>query len=792
MSDTAITPDVQGGIKGLPDGAVVRPIKADNDKDKDGVPKIKGLPEGAVVKPIKSTAPDTPGNGRKRDRKPTTDQSIQKFFENHPIVREIALGSASGVGIPETSKENPAWAMVKGFSHTIADPPKTKDEHVFAATLPAYRIAKGLVQQAYGYPQEAFDAVDWSTTLQNYQKSRTAPFAHVPTDLSFITLKEGSGGGPQMAHAVSGMATMIVAALVGGKKAPEAMDAATRAAETTSRVVKEGPTVMAQRMAGTGPMLAKEVATESVETAGKNTAEIAKAKGEYIQKAGEHRAGTVEASRVETQHSGLKQMQESYADKALENVKSAHKSVRSSLDKRWNGLREAVGTDHPVKAPEIYNAIEKSRAMLSGVPADLKIFNDLVKEITEKGEKVETESGDLQSVPKESIPFDDARTQFSAVGEKAYAAEGNLRRAMFNVYEAYDKALSAAADEAGQGKAYTALKGDWKQYMKDWHDMSGQATGGSSLARLYRALDKSVALRQILGLYGNDLRARLGRYREYGADPELASSARKYNAVEKTLPKKVKVPAKPVYSPPEKLPEPTLEEIIKKTQEAKLEQAGIAKEKALTPTGHDAVLGLISGIGVVGLHSIAYAIPYTVARLGEMALVSSELGQRWLSKITPADIRAINEVLNKVPDKRSSVGKAITNGLVEKAKNGQPMPPLNTFAPVLNNEEMQQVMQAAMKAKTNPVATPAGGGGHAGNVAMSAEELSRPGQNYAVPRSGYPTYHGKEFDPGSVSAGSAHVTVRPDGTVLVNSGELTPQMLQKLEEAVGKKLTISR
>jgi hypothetical protein len=39
------------------------------------------------------------------------------------------------------------------------------------------------------------------------------------------------------------------------------------------------------------------------------------------------------------------------------------------------------------------------------------------------------------------------------------------------------------------------------------------------------------------------------------------------------------------------------------------------------------------------------------------------------------------------------------DGLIAKAKNGQPLPPLANFQPILTREQMQQVMQAAVKGK---------------------------------------------------------------------------------------------
>ena len=79
-----------------------------------------------------------------------------------------------------------------------------------------------------------------------------------------------------------------------------------------------------------------------------------------------------------------------------------------------------------------------------------------------------------------------------------------------------------------------------------------------------------------------------------------------------------------------------------------------------------------------------------------------------------------------------------------------------------------------------------GQGGHAGNGVASVEELARPGQNYAVSKTGKLTFHGKSFAPESTPAGSAHVTVAPNGEFLVNDGTLSPLMERALKEAIKK------
>lgn len=77
-----------------------------------------------------------------------------------------------------------------------------------------------------------------------------------------------------------------------------------------------------------------------------------------------------------------------------------------------------------------------------------------------------------------------------------------------------------------------------------------------------------------------------------------------------------------------------------------------------------------------------------------------------------------------------------------------------------------------------------GQGGHAGGGVSSVEELSRPGKNYIVTKTGRITYHGKSFAPEETPIGGAHVTVKPNGDFQVNEGVLTEAMKTALKSAV--------
>ena len=53
-----------------------------------------------------------------------------------------------------------------------------------------------------------------------------------------------------------------------------------------------------------------------------------------------------------------------------------------------------------------------------------------------------------------------------------------------------------------------------------------------------------------------------------------------------------------------------------------------------------------------------------------------------------------------------------------------------------------------------------------------------------VDSNGKLTYHGKAFVPENVGAGSAHVTVLPNGEFRINAGSLTPKMEQALRKGL--------
>jgi hypothetical protein len=477
------------------------------------------------------------------------------FFATHEKTREAILGAFSGIGVPET--QTPIRDLGRGLVKTFDLKPQGKDEMAAVSAglpLPVYRLAKGMVQQAYGLSEEALSSVDWKN------------FKLKPENL------------PRTAHGLAGLTTMVASFLLGGKKAPEVVESAPAVAKAAVR----SPGMLAQEIAGAGvePVArAAERRAGTVEglqegyhdaqakaqrTYAEKTAEhsdkVAKMHEEHVQKTLEAKGARADQAKLAARKQSLTRGREEYGKLVGDNVESTHAATRGALDQRWNGLRDRVGPDTPLNSVALSNAVEEGRATLQGAPADLKVFNDLMNQMESSGGEVEEHIDTAEGAKPKLRPltWDEGRTHFSALGDKLYSGElpGNVYRAVKKVRESLDSELSRAAEEsvtekegASAGakvkKEYGQLKSDWKQYMEDWHDLRSMATGGSPLARVFRSADAGVTEGLILGKFGDRLLETLARYTDHGAAPKLMQKLRMMDASLKALPKAGKIPDLP-------------------------------------------------------------------------------------------------------------------------------------------------------------------------------------------------------------------------------------------------------
>lgn len=299
----------------------------------------------------------------------------------------------------------------------------------------------------------------------------------------------------------------------------------------------------------------KELAEYQQSTAEKKAAhadKVKKAREEWVRQSYEAKRMWAEASRVQGELQSLRRGQEAYSKIVKDNVESTHAAVRQSLDRRWGQLREAVGPDTPVNSVAIRDAIETAKdKFLLGSPESLKVFNDLTKQML--GEEQLDAPGGIEPALR-PLTWDEARVHYSALGDKLYSGElpGNVYRGLDYVRNSLDRELSSVAQARGVGKAYSALKSDWSRYMDDWRDMRSLAVGGSPLARVLKAQDPGFVSAQITGKAGDRMAETLGRYKQYGGNPNAITRYRDLGARVKALPK-VRVPSAPgkLELPPE-------------------------------------------------------------------------------------------------------------------------------------------------------------------------------------------------------------------------------------------------
>jgi len=291
----------------------------------------------------------------------------------------------------------------------------------------------------------------------------------------------------------------------------------------------------------------------------KRDAEITKNQAAYEKKL----AAAQKAGRDLARRKAITQLQDAHARAIVDNVKEVYRSVKEALDARWEANRKTVGNDYPIKGlGAIQTAIEEGRAKLAGVPDSLKILDQIESRVTQEKEFIDSTTGKdrLQRVPKDEIPYSDARRQFHEIGRQAFAVPDRTTRAvLFSIRDAYDTLLTGvnkAVDKAHglppeqQGAAYARLKSDWHQFEQDWNDTSSMRTAGghedplraipgSPLAQLVRmsADAPQPVLQLVTGPYGERLLSTLTRYKPEGANVTLPSEMRALAVEGKELPR---------------------------------------------------------------------------------------------------------------------------------------------------------------------------------------------------------------------------------------------------------------
>jgi len=282
-------------------------------------------------------------------------------------------------------------------------------------------------------------------------------------------------------------------------------------------------------------------------------------------------------------------------ERIAENIKETHAAAKQSLDARWGALKEKVGNDIQA-SPDSLAAIEESARsgnLSNATPASLAEFEKTMARVREpevsaqaamenqvaeaygykaagkagksaadvaRGkvgadvfnglvERLKAE-GAVQPPEATTGTFGDLRARYTRLGEVLAKGglEGDVYHALEQVRDGYGAELQSIAERKGAAGEYSALKGDWSQYMQDFYNAD------SPVAQALRAKDLPKVTRRATG----DTYARfaqiMGRNKPHGGNPVLVQELAGLSAREAAL-KAMK--AKPPVSAKRVVPKPS-------------------------------------------------------------------------------------------------------------------------------------------------------------------------------------------------------------------------------------------
>ncbi len=200
-----------------------------------------------------------------------------------------------------------------------------------------------------------------------------------------------------------------------------------------------------------------------------------------------------------------------------QDAKALHAQVYGGLSERADAFREAsADVTRPING--ITDTIEQARKDLSGVPADLRIFNQVMDHLeghalepqaeafaerTGRGMSLEKAGENLP--PSAEVPLIDLQRQYTALSNQWADASGNVKRVLGDVRAAYGKELQAGADSIGQGNEWRGLQKDFSNYYRDWR-------GTGPLAKVLKAPHPDYVAPYVTGKPGNLLRETYAKY----------------------------------------------------------------------------------------------------------------------------------------------------------------------------------------------------------------------------------------------------------------------------------------
>lgn len=321
----------------------------------------------------------------------------------------------------------------------------------------------------------------------------------------------------KMAHGTGSLLSQILL-LKGGKKAATTKIAESPVLDAVGKT-RVGKVVKGVAESKVARLEKEHAAQQAVEEAShqKKLAEhkmrVEQMKNEYAQKLQEHSSQSKVASArqaaAEAKTGAALQHQNNLAGLVKENLELANQKIASQLGKEFEAVQEAVEAKRPYfEYKPIAEAVKEGRRKLI-MPESNKILDAMLG----------------PEAAATGMDYATGRQLYSKLNEYLYAGSdlpSDVYGAVKGVRDSLGKQIQASADSVGFGGKFRKAMKDWGEYKSAWSDKSAIAKGGSPIRRILDAEDPAFVVDQLKGKAGERLLEQIGKYSKYGADKALA------------------------------------------------------------------------------------------------------------------------------------------------------------------------------------------------------------------------------------------------------------------------------
>ena len=264
---------------------------------------------------------------------------------------------------------------------------------------------------------------------------------------------------------------------------------------------------------------------------------------------GERLAGPETVNRAARQET-IANARQQLTERIRGNVEETHAAARSSLDTRWNSMRDKVGQApaDPAKLAQV-EADARNANLAIATPDAVAKFDSVMDRVREPGATPEaaleqkvaeglgykTAEQARRRVPAQAFDgmverlksegmtevmgntFGELQNRYTRLGDEL--SKGNLPnetyRALKQVREGYGQHMQELAGQHGMGNELASLKSDWSQYMEDFRNPD------SPVARALNAKDLPVVTKNASGNTYARFAEIMGRNKQHGGNPVL-------------------------------------------------------------------------------------------------------------------------------------------------------------------------------------------------------------------------------------------------------------------------------